>query len=162
VLRWALRRGLLSKPARFRGPHAGDPGRMTNLFAIGRDSGGGVLRLRRGRLDVEWSYERENRELIARMETAMRDLARVYGGTFGTLVTWSAFRRILSVHPLGGCRLSDSPRDGVVSPEGEVHGYPGLYVADGSVIPSSIGFHPVMTISAVSERIAEAVVAGFS
>jgi cholesterol oxidase len=162
LLRWALRRGLLSKPVRFRGPHAGDPGRMTNLFAIGRDSAGGVLRLRRGRLDVDWAYERENRELIARMETAMRDVAGVYGGTFATLVTWSAFGRILSVHPLGGCRLSDSPRDGVVSPEGEVHGYPGLYVADGSVIPSSIGFHPVMTISAVSERIAEAAVAGLS
>jgi cholesterol oxidase len=71
------------------------------------------------------------------------------------------FRRIITVHPLGGCRLAESPRDGVVSPEGEVYGYPGLFVADGSVIPTSIGFHPVMTISAVSERIADAVVSSF-
>jgi GMC oxidoreductase len=50
---------------------------------------------------------------------------------------------------------------GVVSPRGEVHGYPGLFVADGSVIPTSIGFHLVMIISAVSEHIAEAVVESF-
>ena len=54
-----------------------------------------------------------------------------------------------------------SPERGVVSTEGEVFQYPGLYVADGSVIPSSIGFHPVMTISAVSERIAEAAARSF-
>jgi cholesterol oxidase len=34
-------------------------------------------------------------------------------------------------------------------------------VADGSVIPTSIGFHPVMTISALSERIADAAVSSF-
>jgi len=161
VLRWASRRGLLSKPARFRGRNAGDPARMTNLFAIGRDSAGGVVRLKGGRLDVEWRYERENRALIERMEEAMREVAAVYGGTLATLATWNVFRRIITVHPLGGCRLAESSRDGVVSPEGEVHGYPGLFVADGSVIPTSIGFHPVMTISAVSERIADALVNSF-
>jgi cholesterol oxidase len=161
VLRFAFRRGLLSKPVRFRGPHAGDPGRMTNLFAIGRDSAGGVVRLKRGRLDIEWEYERQNHELIARMETAMKEIAGLYGGTFAPLLSWAAFRRIVTVHPLGGCRLSESPRTGVVSPEGEVYGYPGLYVADGSVIPSSIGFHPVMTITAVAERVAEGVGASF-
>jgi cholesterol oxidase len=48
----------------------------------------------------------------------------------------------VTVHPLGGCHLSESPEQGVVSVGGEVHGYPGLYVADGSVIPTAIGFHP--------------------
>ena len=161
ILRWALRRGLLSRPVRLRGPNAGDPARMTNLFAIGRDSAGGRMGLRRGRLDVEWDYVRENRELIVRMEAAMREVADAYGGTFAPILTWNVFRRIVTVHPLGGCRLAESRRRGVVSPEGEAFGYPGLYVADGSVIPSSIGFHPVMTISAVAERIADAVVASY-
>jgi len=39
-----------------------------------------------------------------------------------------------------------------------VHGHPGLYVADGSVIPTAIGSHPVMTISAVAEWIAAGIV----
>ena len=134
---------------------------MTNLFAIGRDNAGGRLVLRRGRLEVLWNYERENRALVARMQRAMRDLARVYGGIYSPLLTWKLFKRIITVHPLGGCRLSESPDRGVVSPEGRVHNYDGLYVADGSVIPTSIGFHPVMTISAVCERIAEHVAASF-
>jgi len=50
----------------------------------------------------------------------------------------------------------------VVSPFGEVHDYPGLFVSDGSVIPTSIGFHPVMTIAAISERIAENIVQSYS
>lgn len=161
VLRSAFRRGLLDKPVRLRGRNAGDPARMTNLFAIGRDSAGGVLRLKRNRLDVEWDYESENRPLIEKMTVAMEEVAEAYGGTFAPLVTWNAFRRIITVHPLGGCRLSESVRDGVVSPEGGVHGYPGLFVADGSVIPSSIGFHPVMTISALAERTADAVASSF-
>ena len=89
----------------------------------------------------------------------MNDVARSLGGTFAPLALWSAFERLLTVHSLGGCRLADSPDGGVVSERGEVFGYPGLFVADGSVIPTSIGFHPAMTISAVSERIAEQVVA---
>jgi cholesterol oxidase len=161
LLIYAFRKGALSKPARFKGRHAGDPARMTNLFAIGRDNAGGLLRFRNGKLDVRWAYERENRKLIARMERAMREVADAYGGTFGTLVTWQVFRRILTVHPLGGCRLSDAPGTGVVSPDGEVHGHPGLFVADASVIPTAIGFHPVMTISAVAERTAEAAVASY-
>jgi cholesterol oxidase len=161
VLRFALRHGLLSKPLRVRTPGAGEPARMTNLFAIGRDSAGGTARLNGDRLDVEWDYEGENRALVARMEAAMEEVASVYGGTFAPLLTWDAFRRIVTVHPLGGCRLGDSPADGVVSTDGEVFGYPGLYVADGSVVPSSLGFHPVMTISALAERTAEAVASRF-
>ena len=152
-------RGLVSRPATFRARNAGDPARMTNLFAIGRDSANGRVHYRRGRLDVAWAYARENRELIQQMSQAMLEIARAYGGTFETLFTWQAFRRTITVHPLGGCRLSESPESGVVSPNGEVHGYPGLFVADGSVIPTSLGVHPCMTIAAVAERVAEAVAA---
>jgi len=155
----AFARGLLSRPARFRARNAGDPSRMTNLFAIGRDNANGRMRLRRGRLDITWNYARENRELIEQMTRAMEDIARAYGGTFETLFTWQSFRRIITVHPLGGCRMSSSPAHGVVSPDGEVYGYPGLYVADGSVIPTSLGFHPSMTIAAIAERSADAMVA---
>jgi cholesterol oxidase len=155
---WAFRSRFLTKPARSR---AGDPARMTNLFAIGRDNANGRVCLKRGRLDIEWDYARENRELTQKMLAAMQEVADVYGGTFAPLITWNIFNRIITVHSLGGCHLSDSQQGGVVSTHGEVHGYPGLFVADGSVIPSSIGFHPVMTISAVSERIAEAVVSSY-
>jgi cholesterol oxidase len=152
---------ILTRPPKLRMRNAGDPARMTNLFAIGRDNANGRMRLRRGRLDVMWRYASENRELIAKMTSAMEAVAQAYGGTFGTLFTWQIFQRIITVHPLGGCRLADSPQTGVVSPDGEVFGYPGLFIADGSVIPTSLGFHPCMTISALAERTADAVAASY-
>ncbi len=159
---WAFKKGLLSHPNPNPGPHAGDPARMTNLFAIGRDNANGRIRLsgRKG-IDIRWDYERENQALIEKMTAAMRAMAGAYGGTFAPIATWTIFKRILTVHSLGGCHLAESPETGVVSVQGEAFGHPGLYVADGSVIPTAIGFHPVMTISAVSERIAEAMAKSF-
>jgi cholesterol oxidase len=157
---WMFEEGMLAKPLWIPERNAGDPSRMINLFAIGQDNANGRFRVSEdGRLDLEWNYAGENRALIDGMTAAMNDVALKLGGTFAPLALWSAFERLLTVHSLGGCRLADSPEDGVVSQRGEVFGYPGLFVADGSVIPTSIGFHPAMTISAVCERIAERVVA---
>jgi cholesterol oxidase len=36
-----------------------------------------------------------------------------------------------------------------------------LFVADGSIVPSSIGFHPAMTIAALAEQTATAVLSSF-
>ncbi|RKH36222.1 GMC family oxidoreductase [Corallococcus sicarius] len=153
----AFAKGLFNKPL----SNAVDPSRTSNLFGIGQDNANGRMGLKGDRLDVEWDYAGENAELVARMMGAMRELASQYGGTFAPLVTWELFRRPFTVHSLGGAHVAESPERGVVSTQGEVFNYPGLFVADGSVIPTSIGFHPVMTISAVSERIAEAVAHGF-
>jgi cholesterol oxidase len=155
VVPWLFRKGLLSQPAKCPGRNAGPSGRMTNLFAIGRDNAGGRIVFKNDRIDIQWDYAKENAALIADMEKTMRQFADGYGGTFEPLGSWLAFQRILTVHSMGGCRLAETPEQGVVSTRGEVFGYPGLFVADGSVIPTSIGFHPVMTISAVAERIAE-------
>jgi choline dehydrogenase-like flavoprotein len=61
-------------------------------------------------------------------------------------------------HPLGGCRMADTPDLGVVDPDGAVHGYEGLYCFGSSIIPTSLGVNPSLTIAAVAERNAEALV----
>jgi len=72
---------------------------------------------------------------------------------------WWPSRKNITVHALGGCRLADSPAEGVTSakPEemGQVFGYKGLYVADGSIVPTALGANPIATISALCERVAE-------
>lgn len=42
-----------------------------------------------------------------------------------------------SAHQMGTCRMSSTPRAGVVDPKGKVWGTEGLYVADASVFPSA-------------------------
>lgn len=161
LLPWVMKRGLIGEPMGS-APNAGPADRFVTVFSIGEDNAGGRLVLRDGALDLLWDYEAQNRELVARQEAAMRALARAYGGTYGNLPTWDLYRRIMTVHNLGGCALSTSADTGVVGIDGQIHGHPGLYVSDGSVIPTAIGSHPVMTISAVSEWIAEHVVASFA
>lgn len=154
-----LRSGLLSKPMKLRLRGAGPADRMTTVFAIGRDDAGGRLILRKGKLDVAWDYARENRALIERQRAAMQQLASAYGGTYADFPLWGPFGRTLTVHNLGGCALSNSVDQGVVGIDGQVHGHAGLYVCDGAVIPTAIGSHPVMTIAAVAEWIAERMLA---
>jgi cholesterol oxidase len=48
---------------------------------------------------------------------------------------------------------------GVVNPNGEVFGYPGLFVSDGSIVPTAIGPNPSKTIGALAERISEKLIA---
>lgn len=56
-----------------------------------------------------------------------------------------------TAHILGGCRMADSAAHGVVNHRGEVFGYGGLYVVDGSVIPANLGVNPSLTITALAE-----------
>jgi choline dehydrogenase-like flavoprotein len=62
---------------------------------------------------------------------------------------------LTAFHPLGTCRMAAEPSGGVVSPNHEVFGIPGLYVADGSVVPSSVAVNPQVTIMALATRAAD-------
>lgn len=138
-----------------------DPARTTNLFAIGRDNAGGTLGWRDAELTLDWDYAGENARLVERMSSALGAIARAYGGRFEPLPTWTLARKIVTVHPLGGCAMAPDSQSGVVSLEGEVHGYRGLFVADGSVVPTALGVHPVMTIAALAEWISDRVIASY-
>jgi choline dehydrogenase-like flavoprotein len=62
--------------------------------------------------------------------------------------------RLEAFHPMGTARMDADPSRGVVGTDGAVHGASGLYVADGSLLPSSIGVNPMMTIIAMASRVA--------
>lgn len=57
-----------------------------------------------------------------------------------------------TAHILGGCNIHPSPEGGVLAPNHEVHGHPGLYVLDGSAVPANLGVNPSLTITALAER----------
>ncbi|MBS2016405.1 MAG: GMC family oxidoreductase [Deltaproteobacteria bacterium] len=59
-----------------------------------------------------------------------------------------------SQHPLGTCRMGTSPHHAVVDPNGQTYELRDLYVADGSILPTSLGVNPQLSIMAMATRIA--------
>jgi len=62
--------------------------------------------------------------------------------------------RLEAFHPLGTARMGADPRASVVAPDGHAHDVPGLYLADASVLPTSLKVNPMITIMACARRIA--------
>ena len=78
-----------------------------------------------------------------------------------------AAKSITLTHALGGCPMGVDATKGVVDPQGQVFDasgaggpgvYPGLYVADASMIPTALGVNPSLTISALALRVARSIV----
>ncbi len=65
----------------------------------------------------------------------------------------------MSFHPLGTAKMSVDPEHGVVRPTGETWAAQNLFVADGSVIPTSIGVNSQLPVMAMALRIARGIAA---
>jgi cholesterol oxidase len=129
---------------------------------MGHDGADGRIELDgRGNPRVVWP-QLKGRPLWSREGSAVRAMASQLGGMYvpDPLFTPLLHNNLITVHPLGGCAMGDDAGLGAVDhagrlfrDDGRVH--PGLYVADGSVVPTSLGVNPLFTITALSERIAE-------
>jgi choline dehydrogenase-like flavoprotein len=62
--------------------------------------------------------------------------------------------KLVAFHPLGTARADARPTHGVVDGCLQLHGIPGVYVADGSMIPTALGVNPQLTIMALATRLA--------
>ena len=60
----------------------------------------------------------------------------------------------MAFHPLGTARADARPDHGVVNGDLRLHEMENVWVADASVIPSSIGVNPQITIMALATRLA--------
>lgn len=61
---------------------------------------------------------------------------------------------LASSHPQGTLRMGENPNRSVVKFSGESHAVNGLFVADASLFPTSIGVPPTLTIAALAEHVA--------
>jgi choline dehydrogenase-like flavoprotein len=62
---------------------------------------------------------------------------------------------VMTVHLMGTARMGGDPARHVCDPHGRVYDAEGLWVADASLFPSSIGVNPMETIMALATRNAE-------
>jgi choline dehydrogenase-like flavoprotein len=64
--------------------------------------------------------------------------------------------KLMAFHPLGTARMdARGPRHGVLDANGRVYGTDGVYVCDGSAVPSSLGVNPQITIMTLATRLAQ-------
>lgn len=124
------------------------------------DDSGGKLKLEsNGKVAIDWVGAGLNPNLkkisdqLSKVTTQDAVYVRnpMWGGALGN--------SLITVHPLGGCPMGDSIETGVVDDRGRLFRaggnnkfYENLFVLDGSIVPTSLGVNPHMTISALSER----------
>ena len=127
--------------------------RFLPLLAMGRDVPDGVMSLRDGDLEIKWSTHSSD-SYFEGVEETIGEMANALGGKYHNTPLW-LFKRVITVHPLGGCPMGRNEQEGVVDRYGQVFGHPGLYVADGSTMPGPVGPNPSLTIAAFADRIAD-------
>jgi choline dehydrogenase-like flavoprotein len=149
--------------------------RLKNLAMCGgliSDQGGGVVSVgRSGKAKIEYRLADEDRRKLLR---ALRSIVQilfaagateVYSGIGDGLGAWATDEatvltalndgvperdlHIYASHPMGTCRMGPDPKTSVVGLTGETHDVRGLYVADASLMPTSLGVNPQMTVMAL-------------
>jgi cholesterol oxidase len=147
--------------------HRGDALDRTLLYlTIGHDAADGRIVLSSlGRAQVMWPTL-QDQPVFQRADQVVREITRSLGGTHVRDPLYSRLldRQLITVHPLGGCPMGEDATTGVVDHAGRVFAgdpanprrvHRGLYVADGAIMPMSLGVNPLHTITALAERVAE-------
>jgi cholesterol oxidase len=152
-----VRRALLSTLC---GPYTGATRNTQTYLVMSHDDVGGRMFLKGDRLRISWPHVGEEWD-FSHIDKNLRVATEPLGGVYLRNPIWSKDfgLQLITVHPLGGCVMGDCAERGVVNHKGLVFDgtsgsdvHRGLYVCDGSTIPTSLGVNPLLTISALAER----------
>jgi cholesterol oxidase len=80
-----------------------------------------------------------------------RSFAERVNGVPASSVNESLLNIPMTAHILGGVPFGRDAEEGVVGLDCQVHNYPGLFVADGAIMPANPGVNPSLTITAMAE-----------
>ena len=119
------------------------------MYAMGADSGTAVADFKAGRLHLDYDYRKES------VYHDLREALQVVSVESGSRVI--PVRKPLSPHVSGGACLGATAEEGVVDHRGEVHGNPGLYVADAAALPAAPGGPPSVAIAAWAHHVADGI-----
>ena len=93
-----------------------------------------------------------DRALQSAAQGVQEDILRAAGATETIAIKRYA-------HLVGGCRMADDERHGVVNADHQSFAVPNLYLVDGSVLPTQGSANPALTIMALAARCADRVLA---
>lgn len=159
-----LGNAILNDPANmaeesYRGPVS----RTQTYLVMSHDSANGQIVLENNRAQVKWPGV-GGEPVYSRNDQILKEANAAVRGMYVPNPLWSDAlqKRVVTVHPIGGCPMADHGAAGVVNDKCQVFCdssspavYENLYVCDGAVIPSALGVNPLLTISAVAERACE-------
>jgi cholesterol oxidase len=123
------------------------------MLGMGRDRPTGNFTLNDRWLQLDWNRS-QSADYFDAVKDAMSDIARDMNGQF-TVNPLDHFAKTVTVHGLGGCPMGLNSKEGVVDTFGRVFNHPGLFVADGSVMPGPVGPNPSLTIAALADRFSD-------
>jgi len=104
-----------------------------------------------GKMKIDNSGQKKVPAYIPVGQEIMERYANKVGGVAQNILLEVLFDRPTTAHILGGCPMSETAETGVVDKNLKVHGYPNMFITDGSVIQGNIGVNPSLTITAVAE-----------
>ncbi|HYM10075.1 MAG TPA: GMC oxidoreductase [Bryobacterales bacterium] len=149
---------------------------LQNTFffnVMGRDRARGRFQLQNGKLNLDFEGgPLTNDPVFQKIDELGAAMASAMLGTYVRFPFWgrSGFlsndftqdRKVITVHPLGGCPMGETSNDGAVNKQGQLFNpaggpaavYPGLFVADAAVVPGPLAVNPTLTIVGFARKIA--------
>jgi len=170
--------GLLWNQAQL--PDYSDPNRMETehemlmntcwFNCMGVDDASGKFDLDDGNLRLRFDHKISEHPTFQKADTILREMAKAMNGNFRPFPLWEGLepfvsRKLVVVHPLGGCPIGGSSSDGVVNGNGQVFDtntggqsvHQGLYVTDASIVPGPLAVNPTLTIVSMALRAAASI-----
>ncbi|KAL0419737.1 UNVERIFIED_CONTAM: Long-chain-alcohol oxidase FAO2 [Sesamum radiatum] len=145
---WASRRDMNDRMTKY--------ARTAVLFALARDHGSGEKWALSEAMDRGLGAKGLNEDLEEFLDTVT-----AVGGPRSRSEYWTLY---CSAHQMGSCRIGANEEDGAVDENGECWEAKGLFVCDGSVLPSAVGVNPMITIQStaycISKRLADSLKEG--
>ena len=144
-----------------RGSYYGAMHNTQTFLVMAHDDDKGRLYLSDDRIRIDWPGVGKQ-PIFENVGKKLKQATTALGGTYlkDPITHKATGEDLVTVHPLGGCVMADSAERGVVNHKGQVFSganganvYNGLYVSDGSIIPRPVGVNPLLTISALAERL---------
>lgn len=111
-------------------------------------------------IQVQISYSETDKAIIRLMDIGLKQAAAAMQAPLASI---DSFETCLAIrgkdtHETGTCRMGNDPATSATNRFGQIHGVPGLFVADNSVIPTSGAANPTLTNVALAIRTADHII----